>query len=79
MACSQSGMRKLTSKNTCFNWNEDLQKELDELKEAIKEHVSLSPLDPNKEIHVHIDAANKTGMGYLLCQPKTNPEEGKTI
>ena len=50
MACSSSGMRKLTSRNTNFLWTEDLQQEFEDLKNLIKQHVSLSPLDTSKPI-----------------------------
>ena len=63
-----------------FTWTPDLQKELDQLKLAIKNHVLLSPLDTNKPIHLHLDAATTVGMGYVLCQPRSDdPADGKTI
>ena len=50
-------LRKLSSKNVKFIWTEDLQKELDGLKAKMREHINISPVDVNKEIHAHIDVA----------------------
>ena len=46
----------------------------------MREHINISQVDVNKEIHAHIDAAQTEGMAYLLCQPRSNyPADGKTI
>ena len=80
LAFQTCGLRKLSSKNVKFIWTEDLQKELDGLKVKMQEHISISPVDVSKEIHCHIDAAQKEEMAYLLCQPRSNnPSDGKTI
>ena len=80
LAFQTCGLRKLSSKNTRFMWSEDLQLELDGLKTKMEEHITISPMDVNKEIHAHIDAAQKEGMAYLLCQPRSNnPKDGKVI
>ena len=72
-------MVKLTSHHTKFIWSEDLQKELDGLKSAIKEHVKLSPLDVNRPLWAWLDAAKTVGMSYILVQPKSeNEEDGVT-
>ena len=74
------GLRKLTSKNVKFFWNQDIKKELEEHKEKIMMHVTLSPIDVTIEVHVHTDAALKEGMAYLLTQPRySDPKDGKTI
>ena len=80
LAFQTCGLRKLTSKTVKFNWNEDLQQELEGFKAKMKEHINICPVDVNKEIHAHIDAAQKTGMSYLVYQPRTNnPADGKTM
>ena len=38
-------LQKLTANSTPFFWNDDLQKELDEMKAALRQHIKLSPLD----------------------------------
>ena len=80
MAISTIHLRKLSSIHARFTWTSDLQKELDQLKIAIKNHVQLSPLDTSKPIHLHLDAATTVGMSYMLCQPRSeDPAHGKTI
>ena len=44
------GMQQLTGNSTPFFWNKDLQDELDAMKEALKEHVKLTPLDISKDL-----------------------------
>ena len=56
------GIQKLTSHNTPFCWNQDLEDELRDMKEAITGHVKLSPLDVNKDVHLWTDAAPTDGM-----------------
>ena len=63
------GLRMLTG-NKKFIWTSDMEKEWLEMKEAIKTTVALSPLDPSLPIHLHTDAAKRTGMGFVLSQPR---------
>ena len=71
---------KLTSHHTKFIWTEDLQKELDGLKKAIREHLKLSPLHVNRPLWAWLDAAKTVGMSYILVQPKSDTEAvGVTI
>ena len=80
VAFKSVNLRKLSSVNVKFMWNNDLSKELEELKGSIKNCVKLSPMDTSKPIHAHVDAAQTEGMAYLLCQPRSeNPSDGKTI
>ena len=75
-----TNLRKLTSPNVRFAWSEDLNKELEEVKNRIKSRVQLSPLDLSRPIHIHTDAAQTVGMAYVLCQPRTDDEkDGKNI
>ena len=68
-------MVKLTSHHTKFIWSNDLQRELDGLKSAIKDHVKLSPLDVNRPLWAWLDAAKTVGMSYILVQPKSDNEK----
>ena len=47
------------------------------MKKALKDKVSLSPLDTNKKLELWTDASNE-GLGYILTQPfEREDEEGK--
>ena len=48
-----------------------------EMKRTITEHVKLSPLDVEKDIHLWTDAAPTVGMSYLLLQEKVVGDESK--
>ena len=45
-------LQKLTAHNSAFFWNDELQRELDNMKVALKEHVKLTPLDVTKDLLV---------------------------
>ena len=70
-------LQKLSAYNTVFTWNESLQEEFDNLKQAMKESIKLSPLDVNKKIYCFTDAAVTCGMAYLLLQKKNENDEDK--
>ena len=72
-------LQKLTGANTPFHWNEGLQQELDEMKNALKEHVKLTPLDVTKDLLVWTDAAPSEGMAYILAQWKDPTDESKGV
>ena len=67
-------LQKLTAHSTPFVWNDDLQKELDEMKAALQQHIKLTPLDTSKDLLVWSDAAPSEGMAYILAQWK-NPQD----
>ena len=71
------GIQKLCAHNTPFLWNSDLEQELVEMKRTITEHVKLSPLDVEKDIHLWTDAAPTVGMSYLLLQEKVVGDQSK--
>ena len=50
-------LQNLTANFTPFFWNDDLQKELDEMKAALTQHIKLTPLDTSKDMLVWSDAA----------------------
>ena len=80
MAFSTVHLRRLSSINVRFVWTPDLEMELKQLKETIKNCVHLSLMDIGRPIHVHLDAAQTIGMSYVLCQPRSeDPKDGKTI
>ena len=58
-------------------WSADLDKELDDLKEALKKNVKISPIDTEKNLILVIDAAPTVGCSYILLQMKTDdPADG---
>ena len=80
LAFSTLQLRKLSSIHARFIWTPDHDEELTQIKATIKNCVKLSPLDIEKPIHLHLDAAQTVGMSYILCQPRSDKEEdGKTI
>ena len=71
------GMMGLCGPNVKFYWNADLQRELDNLKECLKKHIKLSPIDVKKNLKLIIDAAATVGCSYILVQDKSeNSEDG---
>ena len=67
----------LCGPNVKFRWNPDLQKELDDLKQCLKNHIKLSPIDVKKNLKLIIDAAATVGCSYLLVQDKSDdPADG---
>ena len=63
-------MQKLCAANVYFNWTQDLDRQLDELKTCLKQHVKLSPIDVTKNLILVIDSAPTVGTSYLLLQQK---------
>ena len=46
------------------------------MKKYLKKTVVISPLEVEKEIHLHTDASN-SGLGYILSQPHTETLKDK--
>ena len=78
-------MQKLSAHSTPFVWNEALEEELQNLREALKQSIKLSPLDTSKRVFAMTDAAVTVGMAYLLLQKKVesdddfNPQHGYLV
>ena len=68
-------MMALCGPNVKFYWNSDLQRELDNLKACLKEHIKLSPIDVTKNLVLIKDAAATIGCSYILVQYKSETEE----
>merc|ERR1711891_74334 len=66
MQITYPGMQKLWAANVYFQWTEDLDRELDELKNCLRQHVKLSPIDFTKNLILVIDSAPTVGTSYLL-------------
>ena len=77
MQLQYPGIMQLCSPNVRFTWNSELQKELDDLKTCLKNHIKLSPIDTTKNLELVIDSAATIGTSYLLLQKKTDdPADG---
>merc|ERR1712208_241163 len=77
MQVTYPGMQKLCAANVYFNWTEDLDHELAELKDCLRKIVKLSPIDTSKNLILVIDSAPTVGTSYLLLQQKTaDPADG---
>ena len=71
------GIMKLCSPNTRFQWNDELTQELENLKQCLRDHVKISPIDTSKNLEMVIDSAATIGTSYLLLQRKTeDPADG---
>ena len=71
------GIMKLCSSNTRFQWNDELTQELENLKQYLRDHVKISPIDTSKNLKLVIDSAATIGTSYLLLQRKTeDPADG---
>ena len=74
-------LRALTSTSAVFPKiiTADQEEEFNNLKKALKEKVSLSPLDTNYPLELWTDASYE-GLGYVLTQKKEKEnEDGKKI
>ena len=72
-------LQKLTAQSTPFFWNDDLQREIDEMKAALRQHIKLTPLDTSKDLLVWSDAAPSEGMAYVLAQWKDPEDESRGV
>merc|ERR1711888_50049 len=64
------GMQKLCAANVRFLWTGDLDKELEDLKESLRNNVKISPVNTKKNLILIIDSAPTVGTSYLLHQLK---------
>ena len=68
-------VQKLTHLKTHFIWDQNAQKEFDDLKQEMTQNLLIHAFDPTKNIEIYSDAAKK-GLGFILIQPtrdKQNP------
>ena len=66
-------LRKLTG-NGVFKWTDAHDEELERVKEAVRDHIKLTPFDVEKPVHLHIDAS-QDGLGYLLSHTMEGDKE----
>ena len=61
-----------------FIWSPEMQLEFEKVKTIFTDQIRLSPFNPDKEINILIDAANKSGVGYCFYQYVNDEDkEGK--
>ena len=58
----------LCAANVNCIWTGDLDKELEDLKECLRNNVKISPVDTTKNLILVIDSAPMVGTSYLLLQ-----------
>ena len=51
-----------------FIWTPEMNSEFEKVKLIFTDQIRLSPFNPDKEINILIDAANKSGVGYCFYQ-----------
>ena len=77
MQIQYPGIMQLCSPNIRFQWSDELGKELQDLKQCLKDHIKISPINTEKNLELVIDAAPTVGTSYLLLQRKgEDPSEG---
>ena len=77
MQLQYCGIVQLCSPNTRFQWSDELEKELQDLKQCLKDHIKISPINTDKNLELVIDSAPTVGTSYLLLQRKgEDPSEG---
>ena len=77
MQIQYPGIMQLCSPNTRFQWSDELEKELQDLKKCLKEHVKISPIDVSKGLELVIDSAPTVGTSYLLLQRRDEEDPSK--
>ena len=77
MQLQYPGIMQLCSPNTRFQWSDELEKELQDLKQCLKDHIKISPINTDKNLELVIDSVPTVGTSYLLLQRKgEDPSEG---
>ena len=69
-----NNFKKLENSNSRFIWNEDHQREFDNLKREIGQLGFLSPFDVSKDMSIVVDASKEGGLGYMLYQESETGE-----
>ena len=77
MQIQSAGIMQLCSPSVRFQWNDDLEKELQDLKRCLKEFVKISPIDTSKGLELVIDSAATVGTSYLLLQRRDEEDPSK--
>ena len=77
MQIQYPGIMQLCSHNTRFQWSDELEKELQNLRKCLKEHVKISPIDVSKGLELVIESAPTVGTSYLLLQRRDEEDPSK--
>ena len=68
-----SKLRKLHGSGI-FKWTDLHNKELEKVKNSLRDHIKLSPFKVEKPVHLHINVSQE-GLGYLLSHPIEEDKE----
>merc|ERR1711947_53599 len=63
-----NALRGACGSKSKFIWTPEMQLEFEKVKIIFTDQIRLSPFNPDKEINILIDAANKSGVGYCFYQ-----------
>ena len=74
-----NNFKKLENANSRFFWNEDHQREFDNLKDEISNLGFLSPFDVLKDMSIVVDASKEGGLGHMLYQQSDNDPNERLI
>ena len=68
LTCNTWHIHQLLLKGAVFEWNEEMEKELQTLKEIVNSPVYMKQFDINKKTRIYTDASKLYGCVYLLTQ-----------
>ena len=68
LTCNTWNIWQLLQKGAVFEWNEEMEKDLQTLKEIVNLPVYVRLFDVNKKIRLYTDASKLFGCTYLLTQ-----------
>ena len=63
-----SALRGACGSSSKFIWTPEMELEFEKVKIIFTDQIRLSPFNPDREINILIDAANKSGVGYCFYQ-----------
>ena len=61
-------LRGASGSSSKFIWTPEMELEFEKVKIIFTDQIRLSPFNPDREINILIDAANKSGVGYCFYQ-----------
>ena len=75
---STKALRTGCAHNSKFIWTPEMNLEFEKVKVIFTDQIRLSPFNPDREINILIDAANKAGVGFCFYQNvKDDEPEGE--
>ena len=68
MSFSSQSLRKQTVKDTMFTWNEDCEREFQQITQIIGNLSFILPFTKDRPLEMYGDASKEGGLAYLLVQ-----------